>query len=140
MRVGASWSDTCILNMSSRGLMAQAAVALERGSYTEIRRGRHVIVARVVWSNGHRIGLRAQDCLPIDSIVADEAAPERPGAKVERRATGRTTHEEHRYQAHAFEFAGMAVGGLLAAAFLVAALRDVLRPLGQVAAVLGGAG
>lgn len=39
MRVGPSWSDALILNLSSKGLMVRSDRPPSRGSYLEIRRG-----------------------------------------------------------------------------------------------------
>src|SRR5262245_7417073 len=70
LRTGANWSDTCILNISSRGLMIHSARAVPNGSLVELRRGVHVILARVVWKDGGRIGLRSSDRLPIEEILS----------------------------------------------------------------------
>jgi hypothetical protein len=75
IKAGAAWHDGCILNVSSRGLLLQAADPPARGSYLEIRRGALVIVARVMWTNHHRFGVKSQDALPIDAIVGDGEAP-----------------------------------------------------------------
>ena len=45
MRSGASWHDVCILNLSLHGAGIQALEPPARGSYVEIRRGSHVIIA-----------------------------------------------------------------------------------------------
>jgi hypothetical protein len=70
LRTGAHWSDTCILNISSRGLMIHSARAVPKGSLVELRRGVHVILARVVWKDGGRVGLRSSERLPIDEILS----------------------------------------------------------------------
>jgi hypothetical protein len=100
MRNGASWSDVCILNISSRGLSLQTAAPPPRGTYLEIRRGQHQITACVVWSKHHRFGVRTQDALPIDAIVhqPDQAAAPSPTAGtefVERRQSQRPSAEQH---------------------------------------------
>src|SRR4051794_14708998 len=70
MRHGLSWSDACILNISSRGLMIQSGRAAPQGSVIELRRGDHVIPARVMWSEGSRTGLQVDDRLPTDELLA----------------------------------------------------------------------
>ncbi len=67
MRVGASWSDTAILDLSSKGLLLHSPNAPPRGSYVEVRRGQHVIIARVVWTCGGHVGLRSQDNVLIET-------------------------------------------------------------------------
>ena len=95
MRVGAAWHDVCILDISSRGLALQTADPPPRGSYLEVRRGRHVIVARVVWADQQRLGVLSQDPLAIDAIIGEpdgaKARAAADGARpVERRRTART--------------------------------------------------
>ena len=90
MRYGASWKDICILNLSSRGMMVRSSVAPLPGSYVEMRRGSHVIVARVVWANDYKFGVLTQDRLPVDALASGGAVA-KPIADipVERRATPR---------------------------------------------------
>jgi hypothetical protein len=146
MRVGAAWQDACILDMSSRGLMIQASDPPPGGSYLELRRGRHVIVARVVWSRDRRAGLRSQDPLPTEAIIAepDQSAgrPIAPG--VERRAepaariVRSTDHEHSRWRSRAWEFASLAVVGGVLATFAFDAVASALeRPMTAVEGALG---
>lgn len=69
MRIGATWRDVSVLNISSRGLLLRAPSPPTRGSYAEIRRGLHIILARVVWTDGNRFGVRTQDRLTIDDLI-----------------------------------------------------------------------
>ena len=39
LRHGAAWSDTCIVNISSRGLMIHSSRPLQPGSKVEVYRG-----------------------------------------------------------------------------------------------------
>src|SRR5690348_1343959 len=75
LRDGASWSDACILNVSSRGLMIHTGRPVRCGSEVELRRGEYMIVARVVWRDGARAGLRAEERVPIEEIVMGGHAP-----------------------------------------------------------------
>lgn len=148
MRCGASWSDACILNLSKRGMLVQSPQVPSRGSYLEIRRGSHVIVARVVWANSNRIGIRTQDDVPAEELIEDKAKPApatvaggAPG--FERRARPRPSqyHEASRWRSRAMEFATMALAGSAAAYLLVGTLSSSLgRPLAAVSKVLGGSG
>src|SRR3954453_8262022 len=76
IRTGAGWSDACILNISSRGMLIHAIRASDRGSIVEVRQGEHVIRARVVWSDGARAGLRADERLPVEQILSRNDCPE----------------------------------------------------------------
>lgn len=147
MRVGASWVDVCILNISPRGLGMQCAVAPTRGSYVEVRRGAHVMIGCVAWSNGHRFGLRTQDLLVIDTIIRepDKSASNDPGPPaaarpIERRARPRTTQDRHdgsRTIGRALEFACVAVFGISAALVVFQSVAQALgQPLAQVSSAL----
>ena len=113
MRVGAAWRDARILNLSSRGLMIKAERAAAAAATTlELRRGRHVIIARVMWTP--RPPLRAAHA----GRAADRGdhrrarpvggAPDRAGQRAPRRARGAgpapTAHEESRWRSRAWEY------------------------------------
>lgn len=145
MRVGASWNDACILNLSSRGMLVRAPTAPNRGSYLEIRRGGHVIVARVVWSNADRFGVYTQDPIPAADLIrgtTSAAAAAAPGdaSFTERRAAPRPsvpTSERSRWRARAMEFSTVAFLGGIAAVLLLGAVSDLFgRPLMAVEAAL----
>ena len=142
VRLGCRWDDACILNISSRGLLIHAKEPLQRGTYVELRRGPYVIVARVVWGEGARAGLQAQDRMPVEQLVTLAAPPPQPasdggGMRIERRARPRS-HERSRQLGRAMEFACFAAIGLLAATAALALVVDTLaRPLAQVRAALG---
>lgn len=150
MRGSGGWTHVHIHNISSRGLMVQSASALAAGSYVEIRRGSHVIVARVMWVEQKRAGLRAQDALPVNDIVTE--TPGKPTAAVrddgqpERRQCERGTaaalaarEQRSRRLGRAVEFA---VISALAAGFAVAIAgslhQSLSRTLAPVEASLGG--
>jgi hypothetical protein len=137
MRAGASWNDVAILDLSTRGLGIRAADPPGRGTYVEICRGPHVIVARVMWTNGQRAGLRAQDVIWVQALINepsnDRRAPPAASAvrPVERRTKPRTAqqrHEDSRLAGRAAEFACIALAG---AAMAMAAFGMVEQALAQ---------
>ena len=121
------WSDAFILNLSKRGMLVRASKAPARGSYLEICRGAHVIVARVVWSAPDRFGVRTQDPVPADELVLEpdgvQAPPQPVPARLpERRARPRSRDEKHeasRRKARSMQF-GVVVAIGVAAAVLIA--------------------
>lgn len=145
MLSGAEWKDVYFLNISSRGLMVQAKSAPPQGSFIEFRRGSHVVVARVVWSEQMNFGVLAQDVIPVEEIIQDKQPPAdaRPGsARVshERRSVARQPsaaerHERSRYRARAMEFAMLAAAGAALAGGTVsivhAAIADPMAELGS---------
>lgn len=144
MRSGAAWHDACILNVSSRGMLLQAADPPLRGSYLEIRRGALVIVAEVMWAKSHRFGVKTQDVLPVDAIVDNVAAPEvGEGIKVgDRRRPDRPTlqaHQHSRHQARLIEYGFAGALALAVAGFAASEVYSVLaRPAASVTVALSG--
>jgi hypothetical protein len=147
MRVGTCWKDVCILNISSRGLLLQAAVPPARGSYLELRRGRHIMLARVVWADNRRCGLRTQDLLPVEEIVseresppAQSGTPTAPATFVDRRSSPRereVRHENSRMLSRAIEFCTITVFAASAAVAAYGTLEQSLsRPLASASAAL----
>ena len=143
MRHGNAWSDASILNISSRGLLLHCATPPARGTYVEVRRGAHIIVGRVVWAKADRFGVRAQDRLIIDSLVANASPGRNPandaGApSTERRARPRPErlewrHARSRETGRALQFACIAGFGLALAACAYEAVSGTLaRPMAEV--------
>lgn len=109
VRTNSGWSDACILNLSSRGLLVRANfIALEDG-FVELWQGDHAISARIVWREGLKAGLRAEDPIPVDQLLSLSATQSAqlctaPYRNVERRKHPRA---DSRARAHAFEFASI---------------------------------
>lgn len=145
LKAADGWHDACIVDLSRRGVGLQAASPPPRGSYVEIRRGDHLLVARVVWSRKHRFGVATQDAVAVDSVVADRAAPAPrpvvPKQAGERRTEARSPHElaeRSRRWARRAQFAAAAGLGIVAALAIGDGVREALAaPLGEVADVLG---
>jgi hypothetical protein len=114
----AGWSDAQILNVSSRGVMAQCQDPPRRGSYVEIRRGTYMMIGRVAWTGTDRIGVHVRERIDIEDLLL----PVTPGRKVARPANGvqmrvceprkRSTDERASASirfARAFDFAAIAI-------------------------------
>ena len=138
LRHGASWSDACILNVSSRGLMIHTGRPIARGTEVEIRRGDHVIVARVMWREGARAGLKAEERVPIEEIVTLGKSPslQLTAATGERRKHPRP-EERSRARGRTVEFAGvLLIAASLAGAGFTMVQSAFARPLRAVATAL----
>lgn len=143
LRTGAQWSDTCILNISSRGLMIYSGKPAPKGSLVEVRRGEHVIIARVAWREGARVGLCAEDRVLIEQITSvghSQAfrltAPD--VSLIERRRQPRPVPIDARLQGRALEFlAAGAIAASLAGGAWAMTEQAFARPLGEVSAALG---
>ena len=142
LRTGAQWSDTCILNISRRGLMIHSGRITPKDGAVELRRGEHVIVARVVWREGARVGLQSDDCLPVEEILSadgTQALHRAAGAvPVERRRQPRIEPPDARVRARAVEFAALAsIGAVLAIAGWLMTEAALAKPMALVALALG---
>ena len=143
MRGSCGWSNACILNVSSRGLLIQASRGALEGSTVEIWQGEQVIVARVIWRKGVRAGLCAEARVPIEEMCAKSSGAELPrtgpdGHLVERRKRPRT-HEESRYRGRALEFASVALVGIALATGMFALVEQAFaQPLAYIGRAIGG--
>lgn len=143
VKTGEGWQDACIVDLSRRGAGLQAAEAPRRGAYVEIRRGMHIIVARVVWSVGQRFGVAAQDDIPVGLVAADRAPADNdsaPPALDDRRSRMRRLAdraEASRNWGRRLQFGLSAVAGMAAAVVAGAEVREALAaPLGEIGAAL----
>jgi hypothetical protein len=138
LRHGASWSDACILNISSRGMMIHSGRPIAQGSEVEIRRGDYAIVARVVWRDGGRAGLRAEDRVPVEVIMSlGQSQVLQLAAPGDERRKQPRPDERGRIRGRAIEFAGVAViAAALAGAGLTMVEAAFARPLALVSAAL----
>lgn len=102
----------------SRGLLLQMAAPPAKGEYVEICRDRYVIIARTVWVNGRRFGVRTQDRLFIDAIINDPGLPgpksgshhrvkDRPESRSASRRVEEDRHDRSKAIAKAWEFAAI---------------------------------
>lgn len=140
LRHGATWSDTCILNVSSRGLLIHTGRPIRGGNEVELRRGEHMILARVVWRDGARAGLRSLERVPVEEIVLLGHAPasEVPGNTADRRRHPRP-QQSSRLRGRAMEFAGVVgIVACLAAAGVTMVDAALARPLTFVTSTLDG--
>ena len=151
IRQSAGWDDVQILDLSTRGLQIRSPAPPPKGSYVEVRRGHHVIVGRVVWTEGGRAGLATQDPLPVDAIAGDSQRSltdcEDPAEaeflsqrrlELRGRASERS-HESSKWQARAMQVAWLAVMGTAAAVIAFAAVQQALStPLSHVAGAFVG--
>jgi hypothetical protein len=143
LRSGIQWSDTCILNISSRGLMIHSGRAAPKGSLVELRRGQLVIVARVVWRDGARVGLQSDERLPIAEIMSVGHCGALhlvacSDARIERRNQPRQSATDARLRARALEFVGVgAIAFSIVLSVWAMAQQAFALPLAQVEAALG---
>ena len=146
MRIGATWSDVCLLNLSSRGALVQTAVPPPKGTYLEVRRGSHMIVARVMWAENHRFGVCSQDPINVDDLISDPDGSShtnqtaRTQPNVDRRKYKRASeqaHEESRMMARSMEFCIVVGAGVLCAGVAFSLVQAaVAEPMSQISEAL----
>jgi hypothetical protein len=144
VRSDQQWGDACILNVSSRGMLIQSARPIAEGSIVEVLRGDQLIIARVMWSEAGRSGIRSDERLPVEDILSLEQSHSLQliasnGVLHDRRGGTRAVASEARVHGRAIEF--LAVGTvaiLLAFGLWVMAEAALSGPLARVSAVLGG--
>lgn len=141
MRCGASWSDVCIVNLSTRGVGLQGSTPPVRGTYVELRRGSNVlIVGCVAWSAGHRFGVRTQDPIWIDGVINDAGPQGAPTPEWrERRAMPRLDSgaESSAQRGRMLQFAVLVAGGICAMVTLGSLVDSALaRPMQAISVAL----
>lgn len=75
LRADDGWCAATIANISRRGVMIRCPSPPERPSVVEIRLRGLTIVGRVVWSLGSRCGVRTQDPIDVEALIADSGKP-----------------------------------------------------------------
>ena len=149
MSADGRWSDACIHNASSRGLLVAADDAPASGSYVDIRRGSLVIIGRVVWRKGRFFGVRTQDRVVVQALIDEprRGAAATPTPTTERRTSARLTAEgriarrveRSRQMASIVQFGFLAAAAAAAAAIMADEVSATLaRPLAAVSASLNG--
>lgn len=150
MCLDGGWQDVRIHNMSAHGLMVEAPGAPARGAYVDIRRGRHLVIGRVVWRHGRHFGVRTQDRLDIDAIVNDPRTRPQPAGEesAERRAAPRARDpgvaaarrlERSRRIASLVQYGTLALFGVAAAGYAAIQVHALLSaPAAAVERALSG--
>lgn len=142
MSFGGRWSDTCILNISSRGLLVRSPQNVPSGTAIQLLRGNQLITARVMWSDGNRSGLQTderiavEDILSLDQSATSQLAASHPG-KYNPPAPAPKLRPDT--QSRWLEFLG--VGAIVIGLALAAGLfveQALGPPLAKVTAALGG--
>jgi hypothetical protein len=143
MRAVCGWSDACILNVSSRGLLINApAVSATKGSTIELWHGDRVIVATVVWRKGSRAGLQTDDRVPVDDILALSSEKTAqltaaPWPTADRRRKPRK-NDDNRVRGRRLEFvATFLIGASLAGSAALMVEEALARPFDVVRSALG---
>lgn len=104
MRSDTGHSDVCIRNVSSGGMLVQAAQPPPRGSYIEILRPNYSVTARVVWTKDRRFGVQSREKIDLDSFLERRQTPRDgqgtpPRVQIDRRRPRSSAHALRRDEA-----------------------------------------
>lgn len=72
IRDGGDERDACILDVSTRGLLATTALPPPRGEFVELLVGNHKLVGQVKWSGERRFGLALRERISVAALVAGD--------------------------------------------------------------------
>ena len=151
LKQDSGWSDVCIRDISPKGLLVQGGSPPPRGAYVELRRGAHIIVAKVAWAKNQQFGLTTQDILSVDALIQQSGAAGfgRSQATAEVAQVGIATArrppssqqaaERSRRTSSLIQYVFALILALAAAVMLMEFVRDALnRSVGKVEEALDG--
>lgn len=69
MRANGRPIDICVRNISSRGMLLQAANPPPRGTYIEVHLPGHTVIARVVWTKERRFGIQTREAMNVNAVI-----------------------------------------------------------------------
>ncbi len=128
---------------------------LAAGDYVDIRRGRQVVIGRVIWRRDRFSGIRTQDTVSADVLINEPRLEGRPvqqdGEGDRRTARSRIANEidaarrieRSRSLSRAMQFGGICLFGLVAAITIAVQLANLLAaPTARIdkALTIGGPG
>jgi len=67
--------DVCVLDISTRGVLATTASPPARGEFVELQLGGHTLVGQVKWAGDRRFGLVLRDRVSVAALVAGARGP-----------------------------------------------------------------
>lgn len=134
------WSQVAICDVSAHGMRLRAEVAPKAGTYIELKRSAMLIIARIVWSDGHFFGICAQELIDLAHFVRLGEVPrstrQAPRPLSPALSKPRLTNAE---STRAMEFVLLAALLIIGGIVLARAEYQMLeRPIHTVARVLGG--
>lgn len=141
IRGDSAWSEVCIRNVSSQGMMLEMSRPPAPGCYVELRRANVVVVARVMWAEADRCGLRTQAKVDLGALAGTKEQASRPPGHAQggsERTKHRSDHlirtaDMARHVALGMQFAcGAIFGGTLAILLSTMAYQAVARPFSAI--------
>lgn len=66
--------EVCIIDISTRGLLASAEIPPKRGEFVELQVGRNRLTGQVKWTGGHRFGLSLRERVSVTAMAEGGSA------------------------------------------------------------------
>ena len=132
--------DICILDASTRGLLAMTASPPKRGEFVEIVIGNHRLLGLVKWAAARRFGVALHDRISVIALASGEAGSltlEKRQAR-QARETRRVGAPDGAVFAQRIQFALLAALGLAGAWLLMEFASDGLAPLADAKHAMAG--
>ena len=135
MRTDAVWGDVNVHNISKRGMLIRAETAPRIGSIVELRKGQTVVMGRVMWRLDHLFGIRTQDNIRAEALVAPahsaaNALAEPKDRRLDTRSGDRPppsrAFDQSRNLAGAMQYCVAAIGGAAVACTIAYGLYGLL--------------
>lgn len=140
LRSASGWSDACILNISSGGMLIFSKGEAEPGSRVEIRRSGSLVIARVAWRENQRIGLSSDGPIQVAQIISPETAMAAADFTADLKKTSprpARRRPDGRARGRRWEFfSAVAIGSLMAVIAAESVWDSLARPLESVRIVL----
>lgn len=141
LRVAGPERDACLLDLSSRGLLATTAEAPERGQYVEIRVCGQSLVGHVEWANGRRFGVTLRERIDVEALIegrGEAAVRPLPAPRRQSRPAAAPAFGAIRQVGRRLEFGVLAAAGCAAALMAMQAVGGTLSPLQAARDAMGG--
>jgi len=133
--------EICIMDISSRGLLATTANPPRRGEFVELIIGRNNLTAQVKWSSQRRFGLSLRERVSVAALLKGGKQPVamKLGRAVQPRRVGvlASLRANPQLLARVGQFGAFAMVGVIAGYFIITTMESGFAPLQQAMATLG---
>lgn len=75
MRDASGERDVCIIDISTRGVLATADIPPQRGEFVELRIGRNRLAGQVKWNGDHRFGISLRERVSVAAMAEGGTSP-----------------------------------------------------------------
>ena len=135
--------DACIIDVSTRGLLATTAQPPTRGQFVELRVGQHILTGQVRWSSERRFGVALRERVSVVSLLEGGSGSVRlagsTGARKQSGTLAAGLRKNPQSMGRLGQYALLGCFALAAAHTIAGISQEGLSPLAKVIAALNGA-